>query len=352
MIRPAVERLAIAGVVLALFSVLAIADTKPPAMTRKAGPITVTATPITTFTRQSLSSAKVFGKLEFVGGLLLTVPDEPNFGGWSGLALDADAKRFVAVSDAGAWLTGAMTYKDGVVTGLTDTQMGPLLGMDGAPLQRRRDRDSEAVARVSGNLSNGRIQIAFEQNARVHSYPIKANGVGKPDKTLPNPKNLNGMRRNSGFEAMTVVAGGPNNGATVVIAERFLDLSRNHTGWMWTPRGIEKFTMTNIGDYDVTDIASLDDGTLFVLERRFRWIEGVKMRLRKIAASELKPGQTVSGETLLEASMDKEIDNMEGLAVTRTTGGAVLLTIISDDNFNRNLQRNLLLQFRLPANPA
>jgi hypothetical protein len=41
---------------------------------------------------------------------------------------------------------------------------------------------------------------------------------------------------------------------------------------------------------------------------------------------------------------------MEGLAVHAGAGGAVIVTMISDDNFNRDLQRTLLLQFTLGGN--
>ena len=105
----------------------------------------------------------------------------------------------------------------------------------------------------------------------------------------------------------------------------------------------------SIGDFDVTDVASLDDGTFFVLERRFRWLEGVKMRIRRFSVGALKPDATADGETLIEADLESQIDNMEGLAVTRGTSGEILLTLISDDNFNHFLQRTLLLQFALPA---
>jgi hypothetical protein len=40
---------------------------------------------------------------------------------------------------------------------------------------------------------------------------------------------------------------------------------------------------------------------------------------------------------------------MEGLAVHAGADGATIVTIISDDNFNRTLQRTLLLQFALDA---
>jgi hypothetical protein len=38
---------------------------------------------------------------------------------------------------------------------------------------------------------------------------------------------------------------------------------------------------------------------------------------------------------------------MEGLSVHTDAGSAVILTMISDDNFNHILQRTVLLQFRL-----
>ena len=44
--------------------------------------------------------------------------------------------------------------------------------------------------------------------------------------------------------------------------------------------------------------------------------------------------------------MGYQIDNMEGLSVHRAADGALVLTLISDDNFSM-LQRTLLLQFTL-----
>jgi len=95
----------------------------------------------------------------------------------------------------------------------------------------------------------------------------------------------------------------------------------------------------------VTDAAGLPDGGLLVLERRFRWSEGVKSRLRLVRRDELKPTGRVDAETLFEANLNQEIDNMEGLAVHAGAGGEIIVTMISDDNFNHLLQRTLLLQF-------
>ena len=84
-----------------------------------------------------------------------------------------------------------------------------------------------------------------------------------------------------------------------------------------------------------------------VLERKFRWTEGVQMRLRQIKAASVRPGVVLDGEVLVEANMGFDIDNMEGLALHRGAHGETVITLISDDNFNHFLQRTILLQFTL-----
>jgi hypothetical protein len=55
----------------------------------------------------------------------------------------------------------------------------------------------------------------------------------------------------------------------------------------------------------------------------------------------------LDGDVLVEADMSFDIDNMEGLAVHVGPRGDLIVTLISDDNFNPYLQRNILLQFAL-----
>lgn len=334
------------AITIALFASSASAQGKPDPTRLVVGPITISAAPITSFNRGGVGRVDT-GKLEFLGGLVLTAPDNPNFGGWSGLAFDADGKSFVSVSDSGIWLTGTLMMDGTAPKSIDNARMGPLLGQDGKPHKRPRDRDAEAITLIDGAVREGKIQIAFEQNARIAQYDISRNGISPTRKILAKPSNVRALSRNAGIESMTVMRGGPYKGETIAIAERFYNRARNHTGWIWTGGKVQPFFLTNIGDYDVTDIASLDDGSLFVLERRFRWLEGVKMRIRRISASELAPGKTAAGEILIEANLEQQIDNMEGLAVTRSKSGDIILSVISDDNYNRFLQRTLLLQFAL-----
>lgn len=340
--------LVIAAIVMiaAIFETSARAEAKPDPTRLVVGPITISAAPITSFNRGGVGRVDT-GKLEFLGGLVLTAPDNPYFGGWSGLAFDADGKSFVSVSDSGIWLTGTLIMDGAAPKGIENARIGPLLGLDGKPHKRPRDRDAEAITLIDGAVREGKIQIAFEQNARIAQYDITRNGISPTRKILAKPSNVRALSRNAGLESMTVMRGGPYKGETIAIAERFYNRARNHTGWIWTGGKVQPFFLTNIGDYDVTDIASLDDGSLFVLERRFRWLEGVKMRIRRVEANELAPGKTAAGDILIEANLEHQIDNMEGLAVTRSRSGDIILSVISDDNYNRFLQRTLLLQFAL-----
>ena len=102
----------------------------------------------------------------------------------------------------------------------------------------------------------------------------------------------------------------------------------------------------DLGGFDITDAAPLPDGGIVLLERRFRYSEGIKMRIRRIAAKELKPGALITGEILLEARDALNIDNMEAISAHRSKSGETILTLMSDDNFSP-LQRTLLMQFAL-----
>lgn len=331
--------------VVAIAAMPAVAQLKPDTGDDEVEPIDVVAKPIAGF-EKAVPSKTRFGRLEWRGGLVLTSPAE-SFGGWSGLAVDPDGRGFVAVSDAGTWMTGQITYDGTRPSGIAMARQGPILALGGKALKRNRDRDAEAVALVDGTTAKGSLLISFEQNHRIGRFDIDAKGVSAPAGYLEMPVELQKKKRGDGLEAMTVMRGGTWKGSIVGIAEHYLDKAGQHTGWIWVKGKPQRFQLTDIGGFSITDAVSLADGALVVLERRFRWFEGVRMRLRLVPAAELQPGAVVAGEVLLEADMSQEIDNMEGLAVHRGPRGENVLTLISDDNFNGFLQRTILLQFTL-----
>lgn len=341
---PALAGLAVACAV-QLWSYPLLAQFKPDLRDAEIEPIDISASALAGF-EKLLPSKTRFGRLEWRGGLVLTSPSE-NFGGWSGLAIDPDGRGFVAVSDAGTWLTGQITYDGAKPTGIAMARQGPIQALGAKTLSRNRDRDAEEVVLVDGTTARGSLLISFEQNQRIGRFEIGPRGVSAPRSYLELPPEMQRKKRGDGMEAMTVLRGGTLKGSVVAIAEHLLDKSGRHTGWIWMRGKPQRFQIADIGGFSMTGAASLADGSLVVLERRFRWFEGVRMRLRLIPSADLAPGAVLDGEVLLEADMTREIDNMEAVAVHEGARGEPILTLLSDDNFNGFLQRTLLLQFTL-----
>ena len=331
------------------------AEPKPDFSSAEPEAIQIDAKRIEHFARSD-PARKTFGKLTFRGGLVLSSPSS-KFGGWSGLEIDADGRRILAISDAGLWLTGQLTYDGTRPIGIRDARIGAITGAGGGPLTKDRDRDAEGVVLIEGTLSKGTVLVSFEQNHRIGRFPITDNGLGQLQGYLSLPAEVKRQSPNKSLESVCKLRGGPNNGAIITLSERFPDRTgTSHTGWMLplsAPPSATAWTtlsLRNIDGYDLTDCKGLADGSLLVLERRFRWstwYEGVKMRLRRIPAAEVRGGAIMEGEVLLEADMDYEIDNLEGLSVHKSAQGETILTMISDNNFSTLVQRSVLLQFVL-----
>jgi hypothetical protein len=311
-------------------------------------PITVEARRLNSFYRGGGETQR-FGRVEFRGGLVLSSPSR-EFGGWSGLIIDPDGRRMMAISDAGTWMTADIGYDGTHPVSINNARIGPIRGIGGVALTRARDRDSEDIALVDGSIAKGNMLIAFEHNHRIGRFTTTEAGLSPPFGYMKRAPEFSRLKPNVGIEAVTVLRGGPHKGAVVAFGEELRDAQGNHTGWIW-PTGPgsdpQRLGVTDIGRFAVTGAASLPDGGLIILERYFRWVEGVKMRLRSVPAGEINAGALLSGEVLMEADMRYEIDNMEGLAVHRGARGEPIITVISDDNFNPLLQRTILLQFAL-----
>ena len=120
-------------------------------------------------------------------------------------------------------------------------------------------------------------------------------------------------------------------------------------GWLIGDRFSCSIALKRLNAFSVTDLAVAPNGDVIVLERRFWLAEGVWMRIRRIPAVDVRPGATPEGDVLFEAVNRLNIDNMEAISIHRGTLGETVLTVMSDDNFNRFLQRTIILQFVLPA---
>jgi hypothetical protein len=326
-----------------LLAAPALAD-KP--LTALPGPTPTTITAIAVDFDRNNPSRKEFGRLVFRAGLNLYAKTS-HFGGYSGLVIDPSGRGLLAISDSGSWLRATLDYDGRKLKGLSDAVLGPVLGADGKPLSDDQMRDSEGMTLVDGDTRQGTAYVSFERKHRIARYPFSAERFGPPTGTVPLPAAAKAMVANRGIEAMALIKTGKLKGTLLAFAEGRADKNGNLMGWLIggpTPGGI---LLKRIGGFDITDAAFLPDGGIVLLERRFRFSEGIKMRLRRLAASEIKRGAVMQGEVLLEADDSLNIDNMEAVAAHRAPSGETVLTLMSDDNFSA-LQRTLIMQFTLP----
>ena len=308
--------------------------------------IEIDARPIAHFERNR-PEVKRFGALEFRGGMVLTSPSD-DFGGWSALVMDPAGKSMLAISDVGSWLSADLVYDGSRPSGLTNARLGPLLDTDGRPLERKVEQDAEVGGAGERHLAERHAADRFRAPPphRPLSDP-RRRGAGA-DGHLEAPRRGQAHAGQSGHRGPGDPQGRPLQGLGRGLAERFTRGSGYHTGWIWVGSGEpQRFQLQDIDGFNITDAAALPDGSLLVLERYFRWTEGVKMRLRHIPASEIAPGARITGRTLIQADSNYDIDNMEGLAVHGGAAGETVLSMISDDNFNHLIQRTVFLQFTL-----
>jgi hypothetical protein len=303
--------------------------------------IEVNARPIAAFDPRD-PQRKRFGALEYRSGLVLT-SRFPGFGGLSAWRwLDAKGERFISVSDHGSWFTGRILYRGREMTGLADVEAAPLLGPDGRPITARGWYDSEAIA-LDGNLA----YVALERVNQVLRYDFSKGFTRARGEVVPLPPAARKLPYNKGLEALVMVPKGlPLAGTLIAISERGLDRNRNLIAFLVGGPTPGQFSVARSDNFDVSDAVLLPNGELLVLERKFSWLAGLGIRIRRIALKSLAPGAVADGPSIFEADLAHEVDNMEGIDAHVTGDGATVLTMVSDDNFSM-LQRTLLLQFAL-----
>lgn len=286
-----------------------------------------------------------FGKLRWRGGLVLVSPLR-YFGGWSGIALDSGGDRAFAISDAGVWLEVTLRHDGRMLKGVTDAAIGPMSDAAGKVLQGgARDAESLAVTAMQGNAVTA--LVGFERRHRIDRYRLQDGRFRSQGPSLALPKAARRMSANSGLEALGVFSSGPLKGAVIAFSEQLRNEDGNLEGWLIGGPKPGAIALRPIDNYDITDLAILPDGGILVLERRFRFTDGVRMRIRRVAADDIRQGAILEGETLIDLDQRYNIDNMEGIAVSRSGRGETIVTVISDNNYSP-IQRTLLMQFALP----
>jgi len=302
--------------------------------------IVVDAQPIGAFSFRAPDQRR-FDMVEYLGGLELK-SSYSHFGGFSAIRVAPDGEHFVSLTDKGWWLTGRIVYESGQPLSIADAMMAPMLGPDGRTLAARGWYDTESLAE-----RNGWLYVGIERVNRIVRFDFARQGVLARAEVVPAPPGISHLPNNKGLEALTFA---PRNsklaGALIGFSERGLDPNGNLKAFLIDGATPGEFSVKRRDDFDISDSITLPSGDVLLLERRFSWLTGIAMRLRRIAISHIAPGALVDGTGLLFADLGYQIDNMEGLSVHVDSKGDTVLTLISDDNFSI-LQRTVLLQFKL-----
>jgi len=332
---------AIAAIAALLFATAPVsAQTLKLAADNHPASIEVSARPLAGFDLRDRSRVQ-FGQLRFRSGLVLTSPYS-RFGGLSSLRLDASGERVIAASDRGRWFTGRIVYRGKEMVGLADVETAPMLAGDGRTLASHGWFDTESMAR-DGNW----IYVGIERVNRIVRFAFGRQGLRARAETVLAPADIRKLPFNSGLEALVAVPKGlPLAGSLIAISERGLDAAGNIKAYLISGPSPGTFAVRRTYAFDISDAALLPGGDLLLLERKFAWLGGIGIRIRRIAAASVLPGTTVDGPSIFEADLGQEIDNFEGLDVHVTPEGDTVLTLVSDDNFSA-IQRTLLLQFTL-----
>lgn len=285
---------------------------------------------------------KIFGQLEFVGGIEFTSPNV-HVGALSGLALIDGRSQIVAVTDTGFWFTAKIERdQKGRPVAFKNGRMAPLLDANGQAFEHKWISDAESII-----VENGEALVSFERDNRVLRYRLDLEKFATLPKRLALNIGVESLRQNKGLE--TLVKASANSalkGAIIVISERSMSSNKQIRGAIIEGPKKGRFTVKRKGKYDITDGDFLPNGDLLLLERRFNMANGIGMRIRRIKAGKIRPGASLKGKKLIKADISYQIDNMEGLSVTTDQEGQVYLSLISDNNHSL-LQRNLYLEFKL-----
>jgi hypothetical protein len=282
-----------------------------------------------------------FGSLEYRSGLILTSGFR-GFGGLSGIRLDPKGERFISFSDKGTWFTGRIVYSGREMTGLADVEAAPMIGPDGRPITARGWFDSESIA-----LDGSFVYIGLERVNQVLRFDFSKGFTRSRGEVVPMPPAAKKLPFNKGLEALVFVPKGmPLAGTLIAISERGLDAQGNLIAFLVGGPTPGQFSVRRTDNFDVSDAVLLPSGDLLILERKFSWLGGLGIRIRRIPLKSLAPGAVVEGPSIFNADLGQEIDNMEGIDAHMTAEGDTVLTMVSDDNFSI-IQRTLLLQFKL-----
>ncbi len=257
--------------------------------------------------------------------------DIPHFGGFSGLWVASNGVGFHTINDQGWYVSGRLERDAGRIVGVIIDKKGAIHGPD-KPVTGDFKGDAEGLAIGA----DGTIHVSFEAYHRVQRF---GDGFEKKPTWLHKWNDFLFLQQNSGLEALAIDA----DDVLYAIPERSGAWTRpfpvyRYVDGVWD----DTWSIPRSKKFLVVGADFGPDGKLYVLERLFEWYGGFQTRIRRF---EKGPDGFDAGETLLESWIGS-YGNLEGMSLWTAPDGALMATVIADDNFNP-LQRTTIVEFRL-----
>ncbi len=271
------------------------------------------------------------GRAEFVGSFRWYVPVD-TFGGYSGLEVSADGRKFWVVSDGGNIATGQFRRDapDGKIVGVEKFAQHPILDTSGKQTNGVWN-DAEGLALDA----SGAIFVSFEGMHRVWRYDEPGGTAYK----VPEHPDFKKFQNNSSLETLAI----DESGRLYTLPERSGLLTRPFPVYRLQDGAWELVSsIPRRGPFLTTGGDFGPDGWFYLLERNFNGVWGFQTRIRRM---KLSAGQVTDEEILLETSSGTH-DNLEGIALWQDQKGDTRITMISDDNF-RAFQRTEFVEYRV-----
>lgn len=288
------------------------------------------------------------GSLIYRGGISVVPGDHADlFGGMSAFKVSADGTHFVSLSDQGHWITGALTYDaSSNLSGVADIRVAPMLDETGKPLEGKKEGDSEGLAFADPFDLKGDAYVSYERDHRILRYDFAKDGVAARGSRIEAPAGLQTLGENEGIEALASLGGN----VLLAIAEQGpADPDADSPAWLIDSdkHAFTGFTVKRNLPFAMTDATLLPDARVLTLERSFTVLTGPAAEIRLWDPASFQEGVTVAGKVIATLAGGVTVDNMEGIAARKTADGKTLIYICSDDNFQRPLQRTLIMMFEL-----
>ena len=271
-------------------------------------------------------------KLKFVSGIEIK-SNHPDFGGLSGLIINED-KSLIAVGDQGIWLTGKIKIdENGKLVEIINGRLGHLKGNENNPLYKlgKSYTDAESI-----EFYNNKFVVSFERKHRILIF----NNIFLHSEIFYDRIKYLDLPDNGGIEAMAPLK----NNSIFLLSENLIHPDDKIAGYLLSDNKLKKVYVKKNGSFKPTDMASLPDGNILLLERSFSPLRGASARISVIKYEDLKPNSVILPFTLDTLKPPMVVDNFEGISFLKLNDGGYYIFILSDDNFNF-LQKTLLYQF-------